>query len=257
MADTTDVTTAVAGCDLVSTEAGEGPAVVVLHHSFGPVGWTTLADDLATDHRVVLVDLPGFGRSSRPDWARHPRDLALLLGAWLRRRELHDVTVVGPGFGGWVAAELATMCPDRLGSLVLVGAAGLLPEEGRILDQVLVSHSQYVQAAFHDPAAYTEVFGDELTDELLVLWDESKEMTARVSWKPYMYNRQMAPLLAELDVSALVVWGEHDDVVPRSCADQYVRALPDARLEVVAGCGHAVDLEQPARLAALVRSHLA
>ncbi len=49
------------------------------------------------------------------------------------------------------------------------------------------------------------------------------------------------------------MWGEHDRVVPRECGERYAREIAGARLEVVAGSGHAVDIEQPARLAALVR----
>ncbi|MEX2230491.1 MAG: alpha/beta fold hydrolase, partial [Dehalococcoidia bacterium] len=55
----------------------------------------------------------------------------------------------------------------------------------------------------------------------------------------------------------LLVWGEHDRVVPRSCAERYLEALPNARLEVVAGAGHLVDIEQPERLAELIRAHIA
>jgi 3-oxoadipate enol-lactonase len=56
---------------------------------------------------------------------------------------------------------------------------------------------------------------------------------------------------------ALVVWGERDQVVPPCCAEQYARALPDARLEIVPGAGHALDLEQPQTLAKLIREHSA
>ena len=82
-------------------------------------------------------------------------------------------------------------------------------------------------------------------------------MTTRVAWKPYMYNRRLRPLLGEVRVPTLVVWGELDRVMPRSCAEGYVASLPNARLELVPGCGHAVDLERPDVLAALVRDHLA
>jgi pimeloyl-ACP methyl ester carboxylesterase len=251
----TPAETVVAGVTIRSRHHGEGPPIVVLHHSFGNPG-LAFQQALATDHHVAVPDLPGFGESERPDWARHPRDLALLIGHWLRKRGLDGVTLVGCGFGGWVAAELATMRADHIGSLVLVGAAGLLPREGRILDQVLVSHGEYVKAAFHEPVAYEALYGGEFTDEVLLQWDLNREMVARVSWKPYMYSRQMSPLLAEVDVPTLLVWGDHDAVVPLDCAEQYRAALPDARLEVVGGCGHAVDLEQPETLARLVREHV-
>ena len=148
------------------------------------------------------------------------------------------------------------MWPEGLAQLVLVGAAGLLPERGRILDQVLVSHSDYVRAAFHDAGAYEAVYGTELTDELLLQWDRNREMTARVAWKPHMYNRRLVPLLPQVDVPTLVVWGDEDRVIPRECGERYADLMPHASLEVVADCGHAVDLERPDELARLVVGHV-
>ena len=258
------VTTAVAGLGMREFTGGTGEPLVMLHHSFGNPGWMPVHEALAANYTVHALDLPGYGGpkgSERPDWARHPRDLALIVGQWLRANDLGPVELVGCGFGGWVAAELATMAPEVLKRLVLVGAAGLLPEQGRIYDQFLVSHSNYVQAAFSHPEAYEAIYannnGDDpdahpISDDTLVVWDMNREMTTRVAWKPYMYNRRLRPLLGGVTVPALVVWGDNDAVVPIECAHAYAEALPDARLEVVPDCGHAVDLEAPEALAALI-----
>ncbi len=247
-----EFSTTVAGLTIRGVRGGDGPPVVVVHHSFGHPRPLPFHEALAADHAVWVPDLPGFGESDRPDWARHPRDLAILLGHFLRREHLSPVALVGMGFGGWVAAELATMAPELMSHLVLVGAAGLLPEEGRIYDQILVSHSAYVSAAFKDHDRYTGVYGETPTDDLLIAWDLNREMMTRVAWKPYMYNRQMAPLLCEVHVPTLLVWGDADAIVPRVCAEQYQRLVPDSQLEIVGDCGHAVDMERPAELADLV-----
>jgi pimeloyl-ACP methyl ester carboxylesterase len=250
------VTTTVADIEVCALEGGDGPPVVVLHHSFGNPAWLPFHARLARTCAVLAPDLPGFGESTRPVWARDVRDLALLIGWWLRRMGRGPVALVGCGFGGWVAAELAVMWPEGLSHLVLVGAAGILPERDRILDQVLISHSEYVQAAFADRTAYEAVYGADLTDELLLQWDRNREMTARVAWKPHMYNRRLIPLLPLVDVPSLVVWGEADRVVPLECAQRYAALLPRASLEVVAGCGHAVDMERPTELAQLVQDRI-
>jgi pimeloyl-ACP methyl ester carboxylesterase len=246
----------VAGLRIQALTRGSGPAVVVLHRSTGSTGWSPFLDDLAADHQVIAPDLPGFGASDRPEWARHPRDLAVLVGHFVDEVADGPAAYVGLGFGGWVAAELATMRPEAVRRLVLVGAAGLLPERGRILDQVLISHMEYVRAAFSDGRHFTELWGDVPSDEQLLAWDRNREMMARVSWKPYMYSRQLAGLLSVISTPTLVVWGADDRVVPRECGERYAREVGGARLEVVDGAGHAVDIEQPARLSALVRQHV-
>ena len=80
-------------------------------------------------------------------------------------------------------------------------------------------------------------------------------MTARISWKPYMFDRSLPPLLGDMRVPTLLVWGSQDRIVPPVCGEQYARLLPDARLHVVEGGGHLLDLEEPEALAELVTGH--
>ena len=77
-------------------------------------------------------------------------------------------------------------------------------------------------------------------------------MTFRIAWKPYMYNPTLPHLLPGVTTPALVVWGRRNRVVPLECGEAYARALPGARLAVVDGAGHCVDMEQPEALARLV-----
>ena len=233
-------------------EQGIGPPVVVLHHSWGSPGWLPFHERLAQNHRVIAPDMPGWGGSERPAWARDPRDIAIIVTRLLVRLELDNVTLVGLGFGGYVAAELATMNPSRLARLVLVGSAGLQPKTGEIMDQMMLSHRKYIEESFRDAEAYTDYVGEEPPEDIRQLWDLSREMTARVTWKPYMFNRRLTPLLGDLDVPTLIVWGEQDKVVPFECAKQFEAAIPNARIEVVEGAGHVVELEQPDQLASLV-----
>jgi pimeloyl-ACP methyl ester carboxylesterase len=244
----------IAGRSVRLLRGGAGDPVVVLHHSTGGRGWEPLAEALAASFSVVVPDLPGYGQSERPEWARSPRDIAILMGRLIDRLELPAAHVVGLGLGGWVAAELATLTWRRLATLTLVGAAGLKPRQGEIADQVQISYEQYVRMGFSSDASFEEAFGVEPDKTVVELWDYSREMTCRLAWKPWMFSRQLPHLLGEVPTPALVVWGSEDRVIPLDCGQQYAELLPDARLEVV-DAGHIVDLETPARLAELVTDH--
>lgn len=233
---------------------GAGRALVVLHHSWGNPGWTPFCERLAGQFDVIAPDMPGFSGSERPAWAREPRDLAIIVSNMMRKLDVEDGVLVGLGFGGYVAAELATMNPSRIGCLVLIGAAGLKPEEGEILDQMMVSHADYVRQSFRDEALFNDVIG-EPEEDLRQLWDFSREMTARVTWKPYMFNRRLQPLLEDLDTSTLIIWGERDSVVPLECGHMYQRLIPGSRLETIVDGGHAVEMEEPDRVADLIHAH--
>ena len=113
-----------------------------------------------------------------------------------------------------------------------------------------------MQAGYHDEARFKEHYGEEIDSSLEELWSFSREMTYRVTWEPYMFSRRLPHLLTEVEVPTLLIWGEHDGIVPLICAQQYQRALQNAKLEVVPDAGHLVEMEQPAMVAELIRTHV-
>lgn len=249
--------TLVAGLEIVSMRKGAGAPLIVLHHSTGSTGWTPFLESLSEHFEVDVPDLPGFGQSTLPEWVQEPRDMGILMLQYLRRNGWTDVHVVGLGFGGFVAAEMAGMDPSIMSSLVLVGAAGLRPDEGEYLDQMLIDHVEYVKAGFRDEATAVRHLGDPVDRSLIVLWRFNRVMAARVTWKPYMFDLRLAETVREARVPTLVVHGAEDRVVPLSVAYQYGRAFPDVNVEVIEGAGHLVEIEEPQRIAALTTTHAA
>jgi pimeloyl-ACP methyl ester carboxylesterase len=244
------------GLKLQLMRAGSGRSVLVLHHDTGTPERLPFYDALADRFDVLVPTHPGFGsKSERPQWLRHPRDIAALYQWLLAETGAERPSLVGLGFGGWIAAEMAALAPRDFHRLVLVGAMGVKPPEGDILDQAVISYIDYATAGFHDPAAFARVFGDVSTDQL-VEWDLCREMSFRTAWKPYMYTQTLPHLLGGVRAPALIVWGDDDRVVPRSAGELYARSLRQARLEIVRDSGHCVDMEQPDALARLVTSFI-
>lgn len=242
----------VCGGNVSYLHKGAGAPLVVLHHSISSHGWLPLHERLAGRFAVHVPDLPGWGASDRPDWARSVRDIAILVELWMDALGLDRVTLVGCGFGGWVAAELATMNQRRLAGLVLVGAAGIRPREGAIVDQLVVDYVEYVNSGFHDEAEFDRYFGDDPPRETRMLLYGGREMTMRVTWKPWMFNDALPVLLAGVQTPTLVVWGAHDAIVPLDCGEQFAEVTPNATLQVIEDGGHFLDFERPDALAELI-----
>jgi pimeloyl-ACP methyl ester carboxylesterase len=242
----------VAGSLLRLRKGGAGDAVLVLHHEIGSPERLPFYDALARRFTVYLPSHPGYDGSERPAWMRNVRDVAVTYQALIAAQGLSRVSVVGLGFGGWIAAEMASMSPRALHRLVLVGAMGIKPAQGEILDEAIVSYIDYVRAGFENQEIFDQVFGAEPPTPLLEQWDLNREMTFRIAWKPYMYNPTLPHLLSGVQTPALVVWGRGDRIVPLECGEAYSRALPQSRLAVIEGAGHFIDMEQPEALAKLV-----
>lgn len=239
----------VADCRVPVLAKGDGPPVVVLHRDTGSPGWLPFYEALAARHRVLVPTHPGFGDADRPEWLRGVRGLAAVYKWLFSVLGLERPRLVGLGFGGWLAAEIAVTSPGACPGLVLVNPMGLRPERGEIVDQFLIGLEEYVRLGFAERASFDAVFGAEPDLDQLVEWEINREMTTRIAWSPYMFDPELPHLLGAIDAPTLVVHGEHDRIVPRDCADQYLARVPGAELRVVEACGHAAEMERPRELA--------
>ncbi len=246
----TEANREIAGIKLHVARSGRGPTVLVLHHDIGTVDRLHFYDALAAKFDVVVPHHPGWGKSERPQWMRHPRDIAVMYTWLLADLDVTGVSLVGLGFGGWIAAEMASQAPQVFKRLILVGAMGIKPPEGDIADQAIVSYIDYPRAGFHDQAAFASIYGDVTTDQLEA-WDIAREMSFRTAWKPYMYSQTLPHLLGGVRTPALIIWGDDDQIVPLSAGHAYARALREATLTTIPDCGHFAEMEKPDAVAKL------
>jgi pimeloyl-ACP methyl ester carboxylesterase len=161
--------------------------------------------------------------------------------------------------GGWLAAEMAVMCPQLLDRLILVDAAGIQPQRGEIADVFLHGQEGAKRLVFFDPQQtpeYQELFGRKPTPEEREVQAQNQETAVRYCWKPYMYDRSLPWLLPRVRVPTLIVWGREDRIVPVECGELYRQAVPGARLEIIERCGHSPLLEKPEEFTQLVREFL-
>jgi len=253
--------------DLELFEAGEGHPLVYLHGFLEPVGWSEHHALLARDYRVLAPVHPGFAGSSRPEWMESVEDLAYLYLDLIDRLELREAHVVGHSLGGWIAAELAVRCGHGIGRLVLVDAVGLRtlptpagPAGGSIADWLVLDPATVRELAWHDREAAPcplVLPGDPgLSEEALVRVFQDREAASHYGWKPFFHNPRLSRWLHRVRAPTLVVWGEHDGIVPRSVGQAYAEAIPDARLETVPAAGHLPHLERPLAFVELVRAFL-
>ena len=239
--------------DIELTTAGSGPAVVVLHRDLGPIGCAELVDLLAADHRVIQISLPGFGRSSLPSWTRSVAHLAALIGRVIDGCA-PAATVVGLGFGGWVAAELVATSPARVGALALVSPMGVRPRVGEVVDQFLFSPLRYAALAAGGDDQRDRLLAELPADQVDEFLDRSREAVTRVAWKPIGHDPALIGLLPGLRVRAAVVWGSDDRIVPPSTAAQWAALFATERVEFVDGAPHIVEFTHPSVVANTVAS---
>jgi pimeloyl-ACP methyl ester carboxylesterase len=249
----------VGGIDVHTWVGGQGAPLLVLHGAGGNRGATRSLQQMAERYTVWAPTHPGFGHSGDADWMEGIDDLARFHLWFMDAAGLRRPHVLGHSIGGWTAAEMAAMSPGAIDRLVLVAPAGLKPERGEILDIFFHTPVQLREMNVHDPKAvpeWDELFGRTPTPAELELAERNREMTARLTWKPYMHNPRLERFLPRVTNPTLVVWGREDRIVPVECGELYRRALPNARLTVLERCGHLPPIEQPDAFARLVLDFL-
>lgn len=248
-------------------EMGEGPAIVFVHGLSGSwSNWLEQMPVFAASHRVIAMDLPGFGASPMP---REPITIsayARVLDGMLDTLDVSAATLVGNSMGGFVSAELAIAYPQRVERLVVVSPAGISTYRNRNVVRV----EPYMRRAAPILAAYTG-------------WT-----AARSDWvarRPGLRNislglvtrhpsRLPAPLAAELMRGAgkpgfmqalranidyplrerlpeiacptLIVWGDQDKVIPMKDASVFEELIPNSRKVIFEDTGHLSMIERPA-----------
>ena len=121
----------VAGTELYMLRGGSGSPVLVLHGVEGFEGWLPFHEALAAQATVYAPAHPGYGQTPCPEWVETIPHQAVFYHWFLQEQALAPVDVVGIGIGGWIAAQMAVMCPQYIRHLVLVDAAGIGREPWR------------------------------------------------------------------------------------------------------------------------------
>ena len=256
----TEETLTLAGSRVQVVKGGSGEPLLLLHDEMGHHTWLRYHEALARRHTLFIPSHPGYGTSEHLEWIRSVRDMAGWYLDALDDLGLAGVNVVGLSLGGWLAAEMAAMCPRQFKRLVLVGPPGILPPSGEVYDMFLSTAREYMTDAVLDPDATPEfdrVCPDDPTPEQVEAWEVARQQSSLLAWKPYMYDPALPHLLRRArTVPTMIVWGKQDPIVPLSVGEAYREAIPGSRLEVLEGCGHRPDLERPEKLVRLVEGFL-
>ncbi len=263
---TTSRTVEAGGHTLHYHDAGEGPAVVMLHGGGpGAGGWSNFHRNIDAfvegGYRVILLDCPGFNKSS-PLVSAEPRGLinARAVHALMDTLKIDKAHLIGNSMGGLSALTFALEFPERLDRMILMGAAGLgqslfqpSPQEGIKLLMKLYKNPTFenLQAMMQVFVYDTSVLTDDLVQGRWKAMQNSLEHLANFvksnEQNPQALFVDFTPRLPEITARTLVIWGRDDRFVPLDNGMKAVRGIPDADLHVFTRCGHWAQWEHAAK----------
>lgn len=257
--------------DIDLLEGGNGDPLLFLHGIAG-LEWDGCLDALASQRHVYAPRTPGFGESTGSDELHDVHDLTYFYLDLLDALGLDSLPLVGYSFGGMVAAELAAVQPQRFTKVVLIAPFGLWSDDHQVLDYFAVAPADLAKAMYHDqqleaaqqmaggPGVRIPDAGPDSAEGQTVIdyyLERNRSMATAAKYLWPIPNKGLKRRIHRMNQPALIVWGEHDGLVPPAYGEDFRALIPDSRLELVPDAAHLVTSEQPQRVAELVNGFLA
>lgn len=244
------------GVKIHYSEAGDGPALVLIHGGGpGASGWSNYnrnVEALSKHFRVLIPDLPGFGKSDvKPRGSAIPGWYATKMGRLLDELGIDKAHFVGNSLGGMITLRLAMDRPEKIDRMILMGPGGSMPMFSTFPTEAIKTLLFFYDGEGPSLERLRGFVGDfvydpsQITDELL----EGRMKNAlqdHIVQTPPMRPDPAAPMepiwsdprLPGIPHETLIIWGREDRVLPLDMAMPLLQQIPRARLFVLPQCGH-------------------
>lgn len=247
----------------VAARTGGAGAPMVLFHSLlaDDTSFDRIAGTLAQSHKLVILNLPGFGASDRVDGGLEA--VADRVAAAIAAMKLEQPPVfLGNGYGGFVALMTAIRHPGIASRLVLADCGAAFSEPGRAAFRGMSAGAKEKGLAGISDVAMRRLFAPSYQAVHPELIEERRARFVAVD--PQTFHAACAALstldvrdqLAQVRVPALVLVGEHDEATPPAMSTELAAGLPDARLVVLDGCAHVPQLQEPELFLSAIREFI-
>jgi pimeloyl-ACP methyl ester carboxylesterase len=253
-----------------SDEATGAPIVLIHCYACSLHWWDHIAPALAENHRVILIDLLGFGGSEKPTSGYSMENQAQLVAAALDRLDAQGAVVVGHSTGFDVATSLAQQASqlvdrlvdideapdDSLEKLPFIAKLGYVPVIGEAVWRLTPSFA--IKQGFESAFAPGYDLADGFNDPDQVVHDFramtfSSYKDSQSEQNDFVEQEPLDERVSAATVPLMVIFGTEDQIWkdPAEAAQGY-SDVPGVRVEMVKGAGHSPNVEQPARTARLI-----
>ena len=231
---------------------GYGPPLFLFHSLLSDrASFDAIAPELSQSFRVIIPELPGFGRSQAV--AGGLAEIADRMAEVVKDATSgdRDAIVLGNGYGGFVALQMAIRHPGIAARLILADCGAVFSDTGRqaFRNMAAASHAKGLSAI--TDVAMLRLFAPDFQEANPELMHDRR--AAFLKTNPDVFQAACAqlatvdlrPELSNVTVPVLVMVGEHDEATPPSMSHALAEGLPNARLKIIPGCAHVPQLQSP------------
>src|SRR5882762_5112866 len=234
-----------------ASQSGNGPPLVLLHSLLSDrASFDTIVPELSESFRVIVPELPGFGES-KPVSGGFAAVADRMAGAVNDCADGEDVIVLGNGYGGFVALQMAIRHPNIATKLILADCGAAFSEAGREAFRNMAAASRAKGLSAITDVAMRRLFAPEFQQANPDLMRNRREAFLRTDPDVFraaceaLAELDLRPELSQVKVPVLVLVGEQDEATPPPMSHEIAAGLPQARLKIIPGCAHVPQLQAP------------
>jgi 3-oxoadipate enol-lactonase len=236
---------------LNAAQSGKGPPLFLFHSLLSDrASFDTIVPELEKSFRVIVPELPGFGRSQAVSGG-----LAAVADRMADMVEDaapgEQAIVLGNGYGGFVALQMAIRHPGIAGRFVLADCGAAFSEPGREAFRNMAAASKAKGLAAITDVAMRRLFAPDFQAAHPDLMADRREAFLKTDPDVFraacdaLATLDLRPELAKVKVPVLVLVGEHDEATPPPMSHELAAGLPQALLKIIPGCAHVPQLQSP------------
>lgn len=259
---------------------GSGEKTLVFVHglSSNADAWSKNIEALKTTYTCVALDLPGYGKSSKPDVNYTPTYFAEVVFQFIEKLKLQNVVLIGHSMGGQASVKLASQHPEAIKKLVLVAPAGLeqfSEASAKMMASFLTAESvkntseaqivkNYALNFYEQPEEVSKMIADRI--RIIEASDFDAHCNAIVKSVSGMLHDPITNDLQAVSQPTLVIFGDQDMLIPnryfnptlttKTVGEIALNQIKNARLEFVENAGHFVQFEKPSEINALIHEFI-
>ncbi|OKL41727.1 alpha/beta fold hydrolase [Pontibacter flavimaris] len=261
-------------------DQGKGPQTIILIHGLGSYlpAWNKNIPELSQHYRIIALDLPGYGKSSKENAQVGMKAYADAVLALMDELKIEKAVLAGHSMGGQVAITAALQAPERVQQLILAAPAGLetFTEQQKQLFKATVTPESIAKTTPEQIAANIKVNFFQMPADAQFMVEERVEMLNSAQFPDYsqavaqgvasMVDEPVHDKLPQLQVPTLILFGENDALIPnryfnptlttKAVADIGKERIPNSQVVLLPQVGHMLQFEQPEAFNKAVRDFL-
>jgi len=258
------------GINVAYREMGVGEILLFIHGMGSSLVFDEIIEPLSKYLKVIVIDLPGFGKSEKPDLDYNIDFYVNILFEFCKEINLEKINVAGLSLGGMIAIEFAYRYPQSVNNLLVLSSSGLNPIAKMLNNRIfylvfsfvmkyIIFSNKWLTKRFQigsyfnhkkiNPIVFRKFFE-------YIKYPESKKAWLSALKNVFNVSEEFVNHVREIRVNTIIIWGKNDKTIPLIIGDKFSKLITNSKMFVIDECGHPITVEQPSKVIEIIINEL-